>query len=320
MSIPSIAVPTLTMDNLGKSDALVIMSSPLLNLPVEIRLAIYQLILNEHRRVRRFKQPSNAHVQLLRACKQIYVETECIFRRYVSLRNELEIERFLAQTSWDPRLVVFADVANDGRMVESRKTHDYDKQKLPVSRLYLVLRRMTSLKHLRAFSARNYHPYTAAGPHLRYYLDFEGSMFPSIGSSKEPPPLSTYELHLDRTTRVFPFQGVNPQQISDLRLSGDCHLQTRTSFPSLRRLNLFGITSHSFDHVQFDEHFSSSYLNEFNYAQGDRLAFEMRDVHLRSLCAGPGRGLQKLVLLGANRLASADISACLRCLPALRYF
>ncbi|KAG1783865.1 hypothetical protein EV702DRAFT_1055974 [Suillus placidus] len=154
-------------------------------------------------------------------------------------------------------------------------------------------------------------------PHPRYQLNFEGAMFPA---AKGPRPLlQAYELHLDPTTRANPFQTIPSNHIRSLRLSGDCRFK-KTPFPALRHLTIRGVTSNAFDQIRFNTSFPNCQLDSFIHAQDHRLGFEIRNVHLESLLAGPGSCLRKLVLLGSSRLSSATIASCLRSLPTLEYF
>jgi len=143
-------------------------------------------------------------------------------------------------------------------------------------------------------------------------------MFP--GANGHKPLLQVYELHLDPSTRVNPFQTLPSNQIRSLRLSGDCRLKAETPFPALRHLTIQSVTSNAFDKIRFDNSFPDCQLDSFIHAQGHRLGFEIRNVHLESLVAGPGSRLRKLVLLGSSRLSSAAVASCLRNLPTLEYF
>ncbi|KIJ68361.1 hypothetical protein HYDPIDRAFT_179511 [Hydnomerulius pinastri MD-312] len=290
-----------------------------LELPLDIRLIIYDLVLAEHQVVQQSRQPSNMHMRILQTCKQIYLEAGDTFHRYLSLRNEFEMERYYIFASASPErasLVRWADVANDGRIVETL----HSGQKRPASQLHLALVRLASLERLRVFDVRNYHPYTISVPHLRYHLDFEGAMFPGPLDGKLFPHLKSYELYLDPSTRVSPFQRLPSDRIRWLRLSGDCHLAVNACFPALRHLTIRGITSNAFDKIRFHDVYAESQFDSFIHAQGHRLGFEIRNVHLESLVTGPGRHLRKLVLLGSTRLTTSTIASCLRSLPMLEYF
>ncbi|KAH7931032.1 hypothetical protein BV22DRAFT_1108905 [Leucogyrophana mollusca] len=287
----------------------------LMELPLEIRLLIYQAFLAEHQRIKQSRQPSNAHIQVLRTCRQVYVEAGAIFRQYLSFRNEIEMERYCHLHSAADEIaatVRWADVANDGRMVETMHSGETG----PASHLHLVLSKLPSLERLRVFNVRHYHPYSISVPHIRYHLDFEGAMFPAVCRL---PDLRSYELHLDPTTRVVPFKAVPSAHIRILRLSGDCHLLVKAPLPNLLHLTLRGITSNSFDQIPFNVCFPSCQLESFTHVQGHRLGFELRNSHLESLVTGPGSHLRKLVLLGSSRLTSSVIASCLRNLPTLEY-
>lgn len=92
-------------------------------LPLEIRLAIYDLYLSDHQQVHDNQQPSNAHLALLGTCKQIASEAKLsAFRHYINLTHEGDITAFLSDVSaHDASQIQFADVANDGRMVEDAR-------------------------------------------------------------------------------------------------------------------------------------------------------------------------------------------------------
>lgn len=90
-------------------------------LPFDIRLIIYDLILAETLTVQQSIQPSNAHIRFLHTSSQVYHEARPSFRRYISLRNEFQIERFHNYISSSPETALsvhWADVANDGRIME----------------------------------------------------------------------------------------------------------------------------------------------------------------------------------------------------------
>lgn len=282
------------------------------DLPYDVRILVYEAILANHLCVNQNRQPSNAHIRVLHTCRQIFYEARAIFHKYVSLRNDWEVDRYLAYLDSDPKaapIVRWADVANDGRVVENTLGHTG-----PASRLYLVLARFVSLEKVRVFNVRHYHPHTTSS---RYQLNFEGAMFPTAKGSR--PLLQAYELHLDPSTRANPFQTIPSNHIRSLRLSGDCRFR-KTPFPALRHLTIRGVTSNAFDQIRFNSSFPNCQLDSFIHAQGHRLGFEIRNVHLESLLVGPGSRLRKLVLLGSSRLSSATIASCLRSLPTLEYF
>ncbi|KAG2061923.1 hypothetical protein BDR06DRAFT_869617 [Suillus hirtellus] len=285
------------------------------DLPYDVRFLIYEAILANHLCVNQNRQPSNNHIRVLHTCRQIFYEARAIFHKYVSLRNDWDVDHYLAYLDSEPKaapMVRWADVANDGRVSES--PHG---QTGPASRLYLVLAKFVSLEKIRVFNVRHYHPHMTSLPYPRYRLNFEGAMFPA---AKGPQPLlQAYELHLDPSTRANPFQTIPSNHIRSLRLSGDCRFE-KTPFPALRHLTIRGVTSNAFDQIRFDTSFPNCQLDSFIHAQGHRLGFEIRNVHLESLLAGPGSCLRKLVLLGSSRLSSATIASCLRSLPTLEYF
>lgn len=157
------------------------------------------------------------------------------------------------------------------------------------------------------------------GPHLRYHLLFERSMFPLAGSFQFNPKIISYELFLNPRSRVVPFQVLSADSIHTLRLSGECRLSKVQNVPSLRHLTIHGVTGIYFDHADLGECFPEAKLESFIYAQGHRLGFEIRDHHLESLVNGPGARLTKLVLLGCSKLTSGAILSCLKSLVNLRY-
>ena len=91
-----------------------------LALPVEIRLSIYDLHLCLQQHIVRDRQPTNAHLRLLRTCRQIRTEAEPIVSSYISLAHEAQINRLISGAP-DHRLarVRWVDVANDGRVFQS---------------------------------------------------------------------------------------------------------------------------------------------------------------------------------------------------------
>lgn len=140
------------------------------------------------------------------------------------------------------------------------------------------------------------------------------------GDGATLPHLTSYEFYLDPSTRVTPFDRLPSDRVRSLRLSGDCHLTPKPSFPALRHLTIRSVTSNAFDRIRFDSVFAASQLESFTHAQGHRLGFEIRNIHLESIIDGPGRTLRKLVLLGSTRLTTSVIASCLRSLPTLEYF
>ncbi|KAG6381246.1 hypothetical protein JVT61DRAFT_5650 [Boletus reticuloceps] len=290
----------------------------LLLLPCDIRFIIYDLILADTTTVRHSIQPCNTHFRLLNSCRLVYYEARLSFHRYVSLRNEFQIKHFHNHIFSSPETALsvrWADVANDGRIVETLHTG----RSTPASQLYRVLAKLPCLERLRVFDVRHYHPYTMNVPQLRYHLDFEGAMYPHRDDATLPH-LASYELYLDPSTRVTPFDRLPDDRVCSLRLSGECRLSSKASFPALRHLTIRSVTSNAFDRLEFNSVFAGSQLESFIHSQGDRLGFEVRNIHLQSLIDGPGRCLRKLVLLGCARLSSSEIASCLRSLPTLHYF
>lgn len=104
-----------------------------LGIPLELRLIVYDIYLQNHLRVSHKRQPSNEHIRLLHTCRQIELEAAPTFRSYISLRHERQIRAFIlyagqAQAS----RIQHADVANDGRVsihaIEAVKPNDKPSQ------------------------------------------------------------------------------------------------------------------------------------------------------------------------------------------------
>ncbi|KAI0361206.1 hypothetical protein OH77DRAFT_1443378 [Trametes cingulata] len=296
--------------------------SDFLDLPVELRLVIYEQFLVDHQQVRRKTQPSNAHIRLLYTCRQIAQEAAPVLRRYISLLHERQIQTFLLHAP--PSLctqVEWADVANDGRVFRGGETDQEDK---PLSSLHVALDRMTALRRLRVFQCRQGLPINLQNTmslhrSRRLGLRFERAMFP-----RNAPALQMYELHISPETRVELFDALSPRALVALRLSGEIVAppgeRNPMPVPALRHLTLHGITGNFFDRHTVDECFPGARLQSFAYALGHRLGFELRNHHLDSLAAVYGNSLRELVLLGCSRLSSTNISRCLESLPVLEYF
>ncbi|KAH9849723.1 hypothetical protein C2E23DRAFT_783612 [Lenzites betulinus] len=285
------------------------------DLPVELRLDIYDTFLAAHTRIRANVQPSNAHLRLLHASRQFQEEAGPILRRYVSLLHEDQIDAFRQHAPPSTcEQVQWADVANDGRAYQ-KSTSKYS----PLSTVHIVLRRMTALSRLRVFQCRQGLPLkleSTTGVKLR----FERAMFPQAA-----PTLRTYELHLGPETRVELFDALPPLALGSLRLSGEIIAPpiaggTRASAPELRALTLHGVTGSFFDRHTVEECFPDARLTAFAFALAHRLGFELRNYHLESLAAAHGAHLRRLVLLGCSRLSSAVLSRCLEGMSALEYF
>ncbi|KAJ8494639.1 hypothetical protein ONZ51_g2227 [Trametes cubensis] len=295
-----------------------------LDLPVELRLQIYLDFLADCQTVQRRTQPSNIHLRLPHTCRQIDQEAGPIFRRYVSLLHEHQIQTFLHSHPSQLPEIEWADVANDGRVLQSAGPNR--EADTPLSSLYVALGRMTSLKRLRVFQCRQGLPYPLAqGPHIRKLgLHFERALFPKLS-----PSLTRYELQINPETRVELFDTVSPDKLVAMRLSGNIvsppssealPVGTFAAVPALRYLVLHGITGNFFDRHTLDECFPGARLESFSYALGHRLGFEIRNHHLESLATAYGSSLRKLVLLGCSRLSTTTITHCLQNLPALEYF
>ncbi|KZT05954.1 uncharacterized protein LAESUDRAFT_207336 [Laetiporus sulphureus 93-53] len=286
-----------------------------LAIPVEIRLAIYDHYLTEHQRVSQTRQPSNQHLGLLHTCRQIYHEAGPLFQGYVSLRNEWQIKAFLQHAdSLLKAQVYWADVANDGRVLS---TGGSAQAALPLSVLYLALRRMTSLRRLRVFQCRQGLPVDLDKvAKTRLAIRFEYAMV----LSESLKQLSAYELFLDQETRIYPFETVTADRINRLRLSGECHLPASLSTPALRHITLHGVTGNYFDQHNLTDCFTGAALESFSYGLAHRLGFEIRNRHVESLVGLSGGRLRKLVLLSCSRLTSTAIATCLEGLPLLEHF
>ncbi|KAH9937096.1 uncharacterized protein B0H18DRAFT_867218 [Fomitopsis serialis] len=288
-----------------------------LGMPVEVRLVIYDMYLMKHQRVRQKCQPANDHLKLLRTCRQIYEEARPIFWRYVSLRNELEINAFILNASDAMAArILWADVANDGRVFKPLER--ISKQEVipsPLSNLHLALRRMPSLQRLRVSRCNFCCPGSGSGA-PRLALEFEFAMYPSATA----PRLSAYEIFMDAESRVQPFQVISPRSVEKLRLSGEVRLPPSVEAPALRQVTLHSITGNHFDRNNIESSFPGACLESFLYAQGHRLGFELRNRHLESVVALSGSRLRTLVLLGCSRLSSACIASCLEQLPLLEIF
>ncbi|KAI0375379.1 hypothetical protein BV20DRAFT_1117762 [Pilatotrama ljubarskyi] len=294
----------------------------LLDLPVELRLVIYDHFLADHQQVRRKTQPSNVHIRLVYTCKQIAQEAGPILHRYISLLHERQIQTFLLHApSSVCTQVEWADVANDGRVFRGVDT---DQEDAPLSSLHVALDRMTALKRLRVFQCRQGLPINLQNTmslhrSRRLGLRFERAMFP-----RNAPALHLYELHISPETRVELFDALSPGALVALRLSGEIVAppgeRNLMPVPALRHLTLHGITGNFFDRHTVDECFPGARLEWFIYALGHRLGFEIRNHHLDSLATVYGNSLRRLILLGCSRLSSTNITRCLESLPVLQYF
>lgn len=95
------------------------MHARFLEIPLEIRLAIYNAFLQDHQIVQDKQQPNNDHIRFLHTCRQVYREADHIFRQYVSLYRETQIFKFnYYSTDTQKAQVRWADLANDGRVIE----------------------------------------------------------------------------------------------------------------------------------------------------------------------------------------------------------
>jgi hypothetical protein len=131
--------------------------------------------------------------------------------------------------------------------------------------------------------------------------------------------LQSYNLHLNPLTRSHLFEKLVPNHIVSLRLSGNCILPERAHLPRLRHLIMNTVTGNHFDLRTFDSTFGSARLELFSYNMGDRLGFELRDSHLKSLGTPLGQNLRKLVLLGCSRFSDAALYTLFEQLHELVY-
>ncbi|KAJ3559759.1 hypothetical protein NM688_g138 [Phlebia brevispora] len=291
--------------------------STFLGLPSELRLEIYSLYLSSHQAIIHGRQPSNEHIRLLHTSKQIYTEAAPLMCSYISLLYESQIDRFIASARKETlERVRWVDAANDGRLLKT--VIGGKEQTVPLSRLHTALSKISSLTHLRVFDCRQGLPISMQS--LRqgsksFTLAFEEAMFPSQLERR----LLSYELYVSPATRVQAFKRITPVSLTTLRLSGECQLPAENRMPALRHVTLLSVTGNYFDRHTFSRCFGEADLKSFRYALGDRIAYEIRDDHLRSLCSGPGRNLQVLVLIGCSRLSSGCLAACLESLTQLRY-
>ncbi|KAK0233159.1 hypothetical protein IW262DRAFT_1260037 [Armillaria fumosa] len=275
-----------------------------LTIPLELRLFIYDVFLANHQHVDASRQPSNAHFALLHTCKQIAWEA-AHYRAYVSLAHEQQITAFISNIpEAHASQILFADVANDGRI-----------QTVPVSYLYQALEKMSSLRGLRVFACRRGGPTRDFIPGARLSLQFELAMFPSGRSG-----LHFYELYLEPSTQAVVFQSISPSNIQLLRLSGRVRFSKTLQVLSLSHLAIRCVTGNHLDH-RMEKHFNHSNLQSFCYAQGNnRIGSEITDRYFQSLVSGPGASMRKLVLLGCSKLTYTSLASCLRSLPLLEYF
>jgi hypothetical protein len=99
------------------------MSTYFLQIPLEIRLIIYALLLRDNQVVKQRRQPNNHHIRVLHTCRQVYYEANYIFRQYISLSQEGQMLAFCQYaTDAQKAQIRHADVANDGRTVENLKS------------------------------------------------------------------------------------------------------------------------------------------------------------------------------------------------------
>ncbi|VDB86510.1 unnamed protein product [Peniophora sp. CBMAI 1063] len=210
--------------------------------------------------------------------------------------------------------IVWADVANDGRVLASRD--ERYRTVSPVSRLYQALRMMPHLTSLRVFDCRQ----GLQAPdnlrlHGRVQLRSEEALFPNEHVRMR---LQIYELHHEPRSRSLLFVKVQPDTVRTLRLSGNCTLPNNLSTTSLRSLVLDTVTGSYLDLRSLHEIFVGANLDDFAYRMGHPLAFEMRDSHLHSLPL-LGRNLRRLVLLGCSRFSSISLQEVLAGLHELKH-
>lgn len=141
-------------------------------------------------------------------------------------------------------------------------------------------------------------------------------MFPH----ESAPQLRSYELYVSSNTKVTALKKVDASRMRKLRLSGSCSLARDVKTPALHDLKLQGVTGNYFDKHDFSDLSLSPNLDTFVYALEDRIGFEIRDSHVRSLAYGPGSNLRKLVLLGCTRVTSTALADSLQQMVSLEYF
>ncbi|KAL1670602.1 hypothetical protein GGF50DRAFT_109035 [Schizophyllum commune] len=293
------------------------MAPPFLELPLEIRLAVYETFLAEHRTVAWVRQPDNTHLRLLRVCKQMAAECEVVgFKNYASLLHEEQIISFLKCS--DPHLssrITWLDAAHDARMVGTSST------KYHVSMLNSCMCELSNLRTLRVFDCHrgvglNYRP---GLPHIlgtRVHWAFEPALF----DPSPPPKLSNYQLFITALMPNSIFELAASQPVQSLRLSGNVSLRT-TDLPALRHLSLVEVTSTVFER-NVEGIFRTSPIESFVYDYGRPRApaFEMHDNFLREVLQPHGATLRQLVLLDCNKVTTTALRDCLADLPRLEYF
>ncbi|KAI5898129.1 uncharacterized protein SCHCODRAFT_02490504 [Schizophyllum commune H4-8] len=294
------------------------MAPPFLELPLEIRLAVYETYLADHRVVARAQQPDNTHLRLLRVCKQMAAECEVVgFKQYASLSHEDQILSFLKCS--DSRLhsrITWLDAANDARVVGSSSAQYH------VSWLHRCITELANLQTLRVFDCHR-----AVALHRRSGLAhilgsrvqwaFERALFEP---GPPPPQLSAYQLFITSLQPASIFQLAETEAVQFLRLSGNVSLCT-TDLPTLRHLSLVEVTSTFFER-KVEGVFRRSPLESFvyDYGQSRAPAFEMHDDFLKEVIQPHGVTLRQIVLLNCNKVTTAALRDCLADLPRLKYF
>lgn len=311
-----------------------------MGLPVEIRLEVYDLAVQEARVVRERLQPHNCHFKLLWVCRQMHAEAKPLIYTYVSLLHERQIRAFIQTVpDSDAAYIVCADVANDGRVIRTTNAKEdaacvLTKVDIPISQLNIALHRMTALKHLRVFECKQglpahparmsliliaYHACLSTLPSAKYakriVVAFEHAMFPA----DHTPLLETYELFISSNSKAVALTKVGAKRLQRLRLSGSCSIAPDVDTAALREVALEGLTGNYFDRRDLNEWCRFSHLTTFVYTLEDRVGFELRDSHLLSLAYGPGHHLRKLILLGCSRLTSTVLAECLEQMGGLEY-
>ncbi|TRM66185.1 hypothetical protein BD626DRAFT_546513 [Schizophyllum amplum] len=271
-----------------------------LDLPLEIRLAVYDAFLADHRNVVRVRQPGNAHLVLLRVCKQMAVEGELVgYKRYASLLHEDQIVAFLQCP--DSRLfsrITWLDAANDSRL-HGGPDPAKARRRIPVSKLYLCMRSLPNLRTLRVFDCHRASPVSRTtvsrqdiGELRRWRLHWQFE--PALFAAGRQSSLCAYQLFLTSHSRVGVFEVVEPGPVQSLRLSGN-------------------VTS-----TFFDKDPSESFAYDYGYARDP--AFQMHDAFLKEVVQPHGYTLRQLVLLSCDRVTTAALRGCLAELNRLEYF
>lgn len=136
--------------------------------------------------------------------------------------------------------------------------------------------------------------------------------------------LSSYELFVHSRVSINLFKVISPGNLRRLRLTSSCFFPHPIRQPNDNMSLLQHLILHDLliiDHLITPScPLWSSNLISFTYSQVHATLNALSDRHLRDLISGPGRNLQKLVLLGCRELSFTELAVCLNRLPGLRYF